>query len=166
MKPKQSIPYETDLSANVEDMRRPQVPWPELNRRYVAVIETMAADSGVSVTRFCKEIGIPPKNVSLRKGNHRGMRGIPFPDQNALDTIGVRKAVFTDAKVDNVRDYLPENIVKIAKLHRRTRGQIDEITVMKNDINDIKSTLKLICDALRIDPGLRVSAGDRNTKKT
>jgi hypothetical protein len=139
----------TDIPSIIEGMPK-KIPWLEINRRYVLAVETMAHDSGVSTARFCREVGIPDKSVAHRKSGRLGKRGIPFTELQALDKIGVDRKLFEDPRIDNIKNYLPREPVKISKKKLRESRRDQEMISLIADVTEIKDKLNTLFQHLNI----------------
>ena len=125
-----------------------EIPNQEQMRRFVAVIETMAADSGVSVASLCEVLKINSKVVSQRKGQYRGKRGLPLSDVQKLKKAGVDTSVFEVRKLNDVRPYLPDTPLKVRSGRRNTSREIDEL---REEIAELKRICALIAKKLKIE---------------
>jgi hypothetical protein len=141
---------ETEINAMLENMVK-KVSWLVINERYVEAVETMARESGISIARFSREIGIPDKSVASRKSKRLGKRGIPFTEMQALSKIGVNLKLFEDFKIDNVRDYLPREPVKISKKKLRESRRDKEQASLISDVAEIKDKLNILFRRLGIE---------------
>jgi hypothetical protein len=141
---------EIKINVNVENVTK-KISWLDINKRYVDAVEAMALDSGVSRARFSRAIGISDKSVTNRKSSRLGKRGIPFTEMQALAKIGVNLKLFEDSKIENVRDYLPKEPVKISKKKLRESRRDKEQASLIADVADIKNKLDILFRRLGIE---------------
>jgi len=133
------------MSDNIE------MPIKELNpqeqvRRFVLIIEALAADANTSVSKVCKKIGITAGTVSQRKSQTRGKRGVSSKDLVALSKAGVDVSILLDDKpYKNIRDFLPKEPLQIPKTTSRKYPEMaDEIANIREDCVEMKRMIGAI----------------------